>query len=39
MNQKIPFHQLSARIASATGISEDSAEIFAKNFFDILSED
>ncbi len=39
MNQKIPFHQLSARIASATGISEDSAEIFAKNFFDILSEE
>ena len=39
MNQKIPFHQLSARIASATGISEDSADIFAKNFFDILSEE
>lgn len=39
MNQKIPFHQLSSRIAAATGISEESAENFVKNFFDILSED
>lgn len=39
MNQKIPFHQLSSRIAAATGISEDSAEIFVKNFFDILSDE
>lgn len=39
MNQKIPFHQLSSRIAAATGISEESAEIFVKNFFDILSDE
>ena len=38
MNQKIPFHDLSARIASATGISEESAELFVKNFFDLISE-
>lgn len=39
MNQKIPFHELSSRIAAATGISEDSAEIFVKNFFDIISDE
>lgn len=39
MNQKIPFHQLSSRIAAATGISEESAENFVKNFFEILSEE
>lgn len=38
MNQKIPFHDLSARIALATGISEESAELFVKNFFDLISE-
>lgn len=38
MNQKVPFHELSARIAKATGISEESAELFVKNFFEILSE-
>ena len=38
MNQKIPFHELSARIALATGIGAESAELFVKNFFDLLSE-
>lgn len=38
MNQKIPFHDLSARIAVATGISNESAEQFVKNFFEVLSE-
>ena len=38
MNQKIPFHDLSARIASATGISVENAEQFVKNFFELLSE-
>ena len=39
MNQKIPFHELSSRIASVTGISDESAETFVKNFFDILSDE
>lgn len=38
MNQKIPFHELSARIAAATGISEESAEQFVRNFFDLIFE-
>ncbi|MDE6121862.1 MAG: HU family DNA-binding protein, partial [Duncaniella dubosii] len=38
MNQKIPFHELSARIATTTGISEESAEQFVKNFFDLIFE-
>lgn len=38
MNQKIPFHELSARIATATGISEESAEHFVRNFFELLSD-
>lgn len=38
MNQKIPFHDLSARIAIATGISGESAEQFVKSFFDLLAE-
>lgn len=38
MNQKIPFHDLSARIAAATGISNESAEQFVKNFFELLSD-
>ncbi|MDE6062526.1 MAG: HU family DNA-binding protein, partial [Duncaniella sp.] len=38
MNQKIPFHDLSARVAVATGISSESAEQFVKSFFDLLAE-
>lgn len=38
MNRKIPFHDLSARIASATGTSVENAEQFVKNFFELLSE-
>lgn len=38
MNQKIPFHELAERLSLATSISNDSAEVFIKNFFDLLSE-
>ena len=38
MNNKIPFHELSARVAATTGISPESAESFVKSFFEILSE-
>lgn len=38
MNQKIPFHELAKRLSLATSISNESAEVFIKNFFDLLSE-
>ncbi len=38
MNQKIPFHKLAKRLSLATSISNESAEVFIKNFFDLLSE-
>lgn len=38
MNRKIPFQELSTRIATATGISEESAEQFVKSFFELLTE-
>ncbi len=38
MNQKIPFHELAKRLSLATSISNDSAEVFIKIFFDLLSE-
>lgn len=38
MNQKIPFHELAKKISGTTSISEESAEVFIKNFFDLLGE-
>jgi len=38
MNNKIPFHELAAKVAAATGISPESAGIFVKNFFETISE-
>lgn len=38
MNQKIPFHELAKRLSLATSITNESAEVFIKNFFDLLSE-
>lgn len=38
MNRKIPFQELSSRIATATDISEESAEQFVKSFFELLTE-
>lgn len=38
MNRKIPFQELSSRIATATGISEESAEQFVRSFFELLTE-
>lgn len=38
MNQKIPFHELAKKISGTTSISEESAEVSIKNFFDLLGE-
>lgn len=38
MNQKIPFHELAKKIAVANSISDESAEVFVRNFFDLLGE-
>lgn len=38
MNNKIPFHELAAKVAAVTGISPESAGNFIKNFFEIISE-
>lgn len=38
MNRKIPFQELSSRIATATGISEESADQFVRSFFELLTE-
>ena len=37
MNRKIPFQELSSRIATATDISEESAEQFVRSFFELLT--
>lgn len=38
MNNKIPFHELAAKVAAVTGISPESAGNFIKNFFEIISD-
>lgn len=38
MNQKIPFHELAKRLSAVNSISDESAEVFIKNFFDLLGE-
>lgn len=38
MNKKIPFQDLAKKLAEASSISVDSAEVFIKNFFDLISE-
>ncbi|MDE6370864.1 MAG: HU family DNA-binding protein [Duncaniella sp.] len=38
MNQKIPFPQISARLAEICNISQAEAEEFGKVFFDIIAE-
>lgn len=37
MNQKIPFYELAKKIAEANSITDESAEVFLKNFFDLIS--
>lgn len=38
MNTKVTFHELSAKLASQTGISTESASDFIKCFFDLISD-
>lgn len=38
MNNKIPLHQLAEAVARLTSVSNESAEIFIKAFFDTLSD-
>ncbi|MCM1138526.1 MAG: HU family DNA-binding protein [Muribaculum sp.] len=37
MNQKIPFYELAKKIAETNSITDESAEVFLKNFFDLIS--
>lgn len=36
MNQKIPFYELAKKIAETNSITQESAEVFLKHFFDLI---
>lgn len=38
MNQKIPFYELAKKISETNSITEESAEVFLKNFFDLIGD-